>query len=87
MNLLNELDREIARQEIAHYERAIETLGDVKEDDKLGQSVLEHNKYNLQRRQDALLVMEALLKIDIEFCQKKGIDIADLIGAIKRLSK
>ena len=86
MKLLSEERMNYIKSEIIHYTESISELESSGSTDSLTLKMIDRNKALIQEREDQLLVMKAIHSINIEHCESVGIDVADLVKAIRRIT-
>lgn len=86
MELLSDERIKYILTEIKHYEESVEMLQNSAVQDERTVNAIEQNMAKIQSRLDMLLVMKAIKSISIEHCNNVGIDIVDLVGAIRRIT-
>lgn len=86
MELLSDDRIKYILDEIKHYEESVEMLKNSAVQDDRTVDAIEQNMAKIQSRRDQLLVMEAIKSISIEHCNNVGIDIVELVGAIRRIT-
>ena len=86
MKLRNEDELAELRKDIEFKKSGIEGMLKEETKEEIGR-YYELVQYQLQELEDELMIEEALLSINIEHCKRVGIDIAELLGAINRITK